>query len=92
MGSLLKCPECGNDLILCVDECITISKKIRKDGRLYKVTNRSDKGPVHEAPYLKCESMKCNFSYDVEHASHEKPIEALDDWIAEHLDEIYELN
>lgn len=91
MGSLLKCPVCGRDLELAVDECITISKKIRKNGELHKVTNRSYRGDVVGAPYLKCESTKCNFSYDVERASHDERIKELDDWIQEHLEEIYEL-
>lgn len=92
MGGLLKCPACGRDLELAVDECITISKKICKNGELHKVTNRSCRGDVVGAPYLKCESMKCNFSYDIEHVSHDKCIKALDDWIQEHLEEIYELS
>ena len=91
MSSFIKCPICGRDLELRVDERISISKKIKKDGGLYKVTNRSEKGEVISEPYLKCASLNCTFIYDVENGYHEKHIEALDNWIQKHLEEIYEL-
>lgn len=39
-----------------------------------------------------CTGHKCCFTYDVEHASHDKPVKEFDEWIAEHLEEIYQLN
>ena len=91
MGKL-KCPECGEDLALYVDVVCTHSKKIKNDGTLHKTMNYSIGGSVTGAPYLKCERYNCGFSYDVEHASGDKSIEEIDDWIAEHLEEIYQLS
>lgn len=54
--------------------------------------NYSISGSVSGAPYLKCSNYLCNFTYDVEHASHDETVKKLDDWIIEHLDEIYELH
>ena len=90
MGKL-KCPECGGNLELYVDVICTHSKKIKNDGTLYKTVNYSTAGDATGAPYLKCEKYDCNFSYDVEHASGDTPIPELDNWISEHLEEIYEL-
>lgn len=91
MGKL-KCPHCGNDLELYVDVVTTHSKKIKNDGSLYKTMNYSTGGSVSGAPYLKCSNYLCDFTYDVEHASHDETVKKLDDWIIEHLDEIYELH
>lgn len=90
MGNI-KCPECGRSLELFIDVVCTHSKKIRKDGSLYKVKNYSTYGNTTGAPYLKCENSRCNFTYDVEHASKDKPVKEIDDWISEHLEEIYQL-
>lgn len=91
MGKL-KCPEYGSDLELTVDVVCEHSQKINNDGSLHKVKNISTRGNVNGAPYLKCTGHKCCFTYDVEHASHDKPVKEFDEWIAEHLEEIYQLN
>lgn len=91
MGKL-KCPKCGGDLALYVDVVCTHSKKIKKDGTLHKTMNYSTRGEATGAPYLKCEKPNCFFSYDVEHASKDIHIPEIDNWITEHLEEIYQLN
>ena len=88
--SYLKCPICREDLVLKMDECISLSRKIKKDGNLHKVINKSERGRVLGTPYLSCSSIYCDFTYDVEHRSQDKPIKEIDDWIFEHLEEIYE--
>lgn len=90
MGKL-KCPQCGRDLELFVDVVCTHSKKINNDGSLHKKKNVSINGQVTGAPYLKCPAYMCDFTYDVEHASKDKPVKEIDDWITEHLEEIYQL-
>ena len=87
----LRCPECGKELILCVDTICVCSQRIKADGSIGKKTSSSISNTTG-SPYLQCEDPRCSFSYDVEHASNDEPIKEVDDWISEHLEEIYRLN
>lgn len=61
------------------------TRKIKKDGHLHKIINRCT-GHVNETSFLICP--ECQFIYDSEYASYDISIKELDDWIAEHLEEI----
>lgn len=61
-----KCPECGSPLILSVDTTGVWSRKIKKDGNLHKVINKSF-GQPNGASFFECSKYGCGFSYDTEH-------------------------
>ena len=84
----LRCPICGEELVISIDVVTSKSRKIKNDGSLYKTINYSNAGTDEGSPYLKCE--RCKFTYDVEHSSHEERNNTLDNWIYEHLEELYE--
>jgi hypothetical protein len=83
-----KCPACGSPLILSVDTTGVWSRKIKKDGNLHKVINKSF-GQPNGASFFECSKYGCGFSYDTEHASHDEPVPELDTWIEEHRNEIW---
>lgn len=83
-----ECPACGSPLIVSVDTTGTWSRKIKKDGRLYKVINYSV-GQPNGPSFLECSNNNCHFSYDTEHASHDEPNPELDEWIEEHREELW---
>ena len=81
-----RCPKCNNPLELNVVANAHWSKKIKKDGTLYKTTNYSVGVPT-DVMFLSCSKYGCGFSYDVSFTP-QVTYPLLDAWIEEHYEEI----
>ena len=81
-----KCPCCGTALELDIAVKSRWSKKIKKDGTLYKVTNYSTGNPT-DIMYLSCPKYGCGFVYNIT-STPEKEYPILDEWVDEHYEEI----
>lgn len=81
-----KCPYCGETLEIKITVNAHWGRKIKKDGTLHKVINRSTGTPT-DIIFLKCPKYMCNFYYDVS-TTPEKSYPLLDEWIDEHYEEI----
>ena len=66
-----KCPKCENPLVLYVKTNAHWSKKIKKDGSLYKTTNYSIGFPT-DILFLACDKYGCGFSYDITYPGNNK--------------------
>ena len=83
-----KCPVCGSPLVFSVNSTGVWSRKIKKDGNLHKVINKSF-GQPNGSSFLECTKYGCGFSYDTERISHSynESVPELDEWIEKHGDE-----
>lgn len=82
------CPNCGRPLVLSTHTIGIWSRKIKKDGSLYKIINKSC-GHPNGISFLQCEKYGCKFSYNIDYASCDEPIPELNAWIENHRKELW---
>lgn len=80
------CPKCGNPLELSITVMARWSKKIKKDGTLYKTTNYNTGSPT-DIMYLSCSKYGCGFNYNVS-STPQIQYPLLEEWVEEHYEEI----
>jgi hypothetical protein len=83
---MLKCPDCGNRLELCIATCGRLSRKIKKNGELYKKAGGYIGKPTGQSEFLSCE--RCAFIYDF--SSSVNIISEFDKWYNELEEAIFD--
>ena len=76
---MLKCPDCRNRLEICIATCGRLSRKIKKNGELYKRVGGYIGRPIGQGEFLTCE--RCTFIY--EFWSSDNRIPEFDKWYDE---------
>jgi len=84
---MLKCPECGSDLKICVASIGQWSRKIKKNGEPGKTVNKNMGLPNGQGEFLSCQEY-CGFIYQFWNETNR--IEEFDNWYEDHDEGFFE--